>query len=93
MTRKRDYVWTGLPHYLDNDGLYGIKRNNSVVFGHPSNYTNLFTASHFAPENLREGYELIKSMGSSKVPIMFAVPPDLSKQLVKSNFRKVIEVP
>lgn len=93
MTRKRDYVWYDLPSYLDNGDLIGIKRNNSVVFGYPSKHTNLFTASHFAPENLREGYDLIKSMGFSKVPIMFAVPPDLSKQLAKANFRKVIEVP
>jgi len=47
---------------------------------------DIFLVSHFAPSSMKMWYKLIKEAMMSKMPIVFAVPDFLSKQLEKAWF-------
>lgn len=47
---------------------------------------DIFLVSHFAPSSIRMWYHLIKQALNSKMPILFAVPEFLAKQLRKAWF-------
>lgn len=43
----------------------------------------IFVASHFAPETIRGGYSLLRKIAEAGLPICFAVPSDLAKDLAR----------
>ena len=93
MRRHRNYTWPGFPDKL-HQGWEGLKLGNSAIFGFDNTEEGgPFVASHFAPANMAEGYRLIKNAANSEVPIMFAVPNDLSTQLAKAGFSKLLSHP
>lgn len=99
MHRRRTYTYKGLKRNLFNDGLIGVKSpdDNSLLIeatarSVPNNQT-IFHPTHFAPESLRKGYNLIKEMANSSQPTMFTVTKDLSPMLEKQGFIKVKEIP
>lgn len=47
---------------------------------------DIFLVSHFAPSSMKMGYYLIRQALHSKMPIVFAVPDYLAKQLRKAWF-------
>jgi hypothetical protein len=67
-------------YLLNYNNIYMYKHNNSYIIG---SYRNgMFKPSHFSPENIREGNDMIKSIIRYD-NIIFAVTKDLKKMLVK----------
>lgn len=48
---------------------------------------DIFLVSHFAPSSIKMWYNLIKHASNCKMPMVFAVPDFLAKQLVKAWFK------
>ena len=65
--------------------------SDSVLVG--NQVGDIFIASHFAPESLRSGVNLIKDAAESSMPILMAVPAYQAKQLEKAGFKFVTEIP
>lgn len=94
MTRRRDYLYYGLPDRLDYDGVFAIKNPNdfSFLIGQQGE-SGIFKPSHFAPETNRGGVELIKQAYNSSNPVLFAVTNDLSPMLSKIGYTKIGQAP
>ncbi len=90
MHRHRTYTWSGFPAKFER-GWDGILYKRSALLGSDTN--GYFHVSHFAPKNLREGYELIKQVAGSTQPTVFTVTDDLAKQLEKAGFKQLAEIP
>ena len=91
MTRRRSYLWGGLPEKAQWGGLYGLQTKDGIVAGFPLNSEKGLSVSHFAPKSLRSGVNLIKDLNNVRQPIVFSVTDDLSPQLEKLGFRKIIK--
>lgn len=52
---------------------------------------DIFTVSHFAPHNLRTGYQSLIKFLNQPTPAVFAVPEKLASQLEKIGFKKVFK--
>jgi len=46
----------------------------------------IFIASHFAPETIRGGYNLLRKIAEAGLPICFAVPADLARDLARMGW-------
>lgn len=99
MHRRRDYTYRRLKNHLFDDGVIGVKSpdDGSLLIEAraskvPTNKT-IFHPTHFAPESLRKGYNLIRELAESSQPTMFTVTKDLSPMLEKQGFIKVEEIP
>jgi len=46
----------------------------------------IYIASHFAPETIRGGYKLIRKVAAAGLPICFAVPADLARDLARMGW-------
>lgn len=54
----------------------------------------VFKPSHFAPASMREGLDMVKKLGESNIPTVFAVTDDLSPMLYKSGqFARLTQMP
>lgn len=89
MTRRRSYLSsTPFKRFAWQDDANGFRLNNSVILGDThtlADGTTYFTPKHFAPSNLREGYQLIDRMGKGDQPVVFAITDDLQKMLQKTG--------
>jgi hypothetical protein len=47
---------------------------------------DIYVASHFAPETIRGGYRLLRKVAEAGVPVCFAVPADLAKDLARMGW-------
>ena len=43
----------------------------------------IYIASHFAPETIRGGFRLLQKVAAARLPICFAVPCDIAKDLAR----------
>ncbi len=99
MHRRRSYTYKGLKRNLFYGNEIGIKHpdNESLLLDATAQYipdnNNLFHPTHFAPEGLRSGADLIRRVADSSQPTMFTVTSDLSPMLEKQGFVKVSQIP
>jgi len=93
ISRTSTYRGNLKAHVLSGRGIVysPFSDDNSALVGFPIN--DIFVVSHFAPSSLRMGKELIENVAKEKMPIVIAVPDYQSKQLEKSGFRFVTEIP
>lgn len=70
-------VWAECGAYFVRDG-----RNFLVLY----RVGEIFIASHFAPETIRGGYNLLRKIAGAGLPICFAVPDDLAKDLSRMGW-------
>lgn len=90
MGRRRDYLWYGLPEKFD-EGMYGYKHptKNTFLLGFMDD-SGLFLPSHFSPETMRSGAELVEQSAKDPgTPIMFAVTSDLTPMLERLGYNKI----
>lgn len=101
MGRRRDYRFLGFPGHVE-DGWFGVKDKQSATFGFFDDVENplthevatVFKPSHFAPASMREGLDMVKKLGESNIPTVFAVTDDLSPMLYKSGqFARLTQMP
>lgn len=101
MGRRRDHRFVGFPRRIE-DGWFGVKDGQSAVFGFFDDVKNpatdkvstVFKPSHFAPATMREGLDMVKKLGESNIPTVFAVTDDLSPMLYKSGqFARLTQMP
>lgn len=71
-------------HLLNNS--YIFQYNDSYILG--QFYRGLFVPSHFAPKNIREGYEALKELKQYD-NVAFAVTKDLEPMLKKLGYRSL----
>lgn len=71
-------IWT-------RNGAFFLRHKQSYLLG--VKYAGVFIPTHFAPHNLRQGYDLL--LKAKKEKVIFSVTPDLSQDLVKLGFAKV----
>jgi hypothetical protein len=85
MTRKRSYIYEGLPYRLDSKPFFALKDPDSMgmIIGFYEH--GIFTPSHFAPTNIKNGVKLAEMSKESSTPILYAVPDDLSEMLIKTG--------
>lgn len=101
MGRRRSHRSLSFPGRVEN-GWFGVKNGQSAVFGFFDDVKNpatnrvstVFKPSHFAPATMREGLDMIKKLGESNIPTVFAVTDDLSPMLYKSGqFARLTQMP
>lgn len=83
MTRKRSYLYYGLPHHLDNEPITALKDPDSLGMIIGKSHEGIFHPSHFAPKDIKNGIKLAEMSKESETPILYTVPKDLSDQLMK----------
>lgn len=71
------HVWAECGAYFARDG-----RNFLILY----KVGEIFIASHFAPETMRGGYNLLRKVAEAGLPICFAVPADLAKDLARMGW-------
>lgn len=71
-------------NYIASKEVYYFQFNDSYVFGQLTGNI-IFTPTHFAPEGLRDGLEMIKEMKKYD-NVAFAVTEDLKKMLQKLGY-------
>ena len=71
-------------NYIAIKEVYYFQFNDSYVFGQLTDNI-IFTPTHFAPEGLRDGLEMIKEMKKYD-NVAFAVTEDLKKMLQKLGY-------
>ena len=100
MGRRRNHRSLSFPSKVE-EGWFGVKDGQSAIFGfrdrikNPTTNTDvtIFKPSHFAPATMREGLDMVRKLGESKIPTVFAVTDDLSPMLYKSGqFAKLTEI-
>lgn len=98
--RRRNHRSLSFPSKVE-EGWFGVKDGESAIFGfrdrikNPTTNTDvtIFKPSHFAPATMREGLDMVRKLGESKIPTVFAVTDDLSPMLYKSGqFAKLTEI-
>ena len=67
--------WSG----CDNS-IYGNDKKGYLL---GMNISGIFAPSHFAPQSMRGGYELVKELGSSDIPSLLTITPDLTQTITK----------
>lgn len=90
MGRKRSGTqlpWDSFRNYVTQYDIYHLKHRNSTVYGQM--YDDIFVPSHFAPNSLREGRELMMKLKNINSALM--VPEDLSKMALRVGFQLVKE--
>ena len=70
-------IWAECGAHFVRDG-----RNFLVLY----KVGEIFIASHFAPETLRGGYNLLRKIAEAGLPICFAVPADLAMDLARMGW-------
>ena len=71
-------------NYIYDDTTFAFQYRKSLVFG--QYYENLFIPTHFAPNGLKEGIDIIKLMKDYS-NVAFVVTEDLSAMLSKIGFK------
>jgi hypothetical protein len=71
------HIWAESGAHFVRDG-----RNFLVLY----KVGEIFIASHFAPETIRGGYNLLSKVAAAGLPICFAVPADLAKDLARMGW-------
>lgn len=89
--RRHDYFYGGMNigNYPDNVYIDMEANAPSAIFGFENN--GIFTASHFAPSDLKSGYRMLSNLVNEPRPVLFSVPDDLASQLSKLGYTKVGE--
>lgn len=71
------HVWAECGAHFVRDG-----KNFLVLY----KVGEIFIASHFAPETIRGGHRLLKKVADAGLPICFAVPADLARDLARMGW-------
>ena len=77
---------TNFFYYANQPNVYYFEYKGNFVIGQINK--GLFTPTHFAPDSLRGGVELIKELKKYD-NVVFAVTEDLSKMLIKAGFKTI----
>lgn len=95
ISKHSDYS-TDLKYYIGSGNAkvyepFASEGDHSLLAGQLVD--DIFVVSHFAPESMRKGLNLINEASNSEMPIIMAVPEYLANQLEKAGFRFIIEIP
>jgi hypothetical protein len=76
------------PEFLGNiwaeSGAYFVRDGMNFLILYRAG--DIYVASHFAPETIRGGYRLLRKVAEAGVPVCFAVPADLAKDLARMGW-------
>ena len=96
MHRRRDYTYPFVgENAADSYGLIGRDGESMLLSLHTKNWKpgQLMFFSHFAPANMREGYNLIQDLVHSPDPLGLAVTEDLAPMLEKAGMHHIADIP
>lgn len=72
-----------------DNGASFVRLGRNFLILHQLGNSGWYVASHFAPATLRGGYELLRAIRKSNLPIIFTVPDDLARDLERIGWKKI----
>lgn len=71
------------------NGASFVRHGQNFLIIHELGNSGWYVASHFCPASIRGGYELLREVMSSRLPVIFTVPEDLARNLERLGWKRI----